>query len=131
MKYLVDTHIILWTLLNSPKLSDTARQYLEDRNNTFYYSIANVWEVGIKHMLAKADFPISARQFADYCEEAGYIQLDISVKHIETLENLKTDNDHRDPFDRMLLAQAKAEKMGFISHDSKLAGYHEQCFIVV
>ena len=55
----------------------------------------------------------------------------ISVQHIERLDTLKTDNDHKDPFDRLLLAQAKCEQMIFLTHDSKLPGYHEKCVVLV
>lgn len=131
MLYLIDTHILLWALSGSDKLPQKAAEIMEDPNNTCYYSIASVWEVGIKHGLNKDDFTLSPKDFAGFCDEAGFSQMGISVQQITHLDTLRTDNEHKDPFDRILLAQAKCERMRFLTHDAKIPGYHEECVVLV
>lgn len=127
MNCLVDTHIIIWSLLDSPKLSADARNVLSSKTDIFYYSMASVWEVGIKHDLLKEDFSIGARDFADFASKTGYRLLNINVEHVEALSSLKKLSNHNDPFDRLMIAQAKIEGMKFITHDGLLSGYGESC----
>ena len=135
MNYLADTHILIWALLDSPKLSEKARTILLDRDNNIYYSFANVWEIAIKHSLHKADIPFSAQCFGGLCETAGYLPLKTSFQHAYMVETLKySDNaprEHRDPFDRLLLAQAKSENMLFLTHDELIPFYNEPCIVSV
>ena len=101
-------------------------------NNTVFYSLASVWETEIKNSLGK--LPISGQQFSDYCSEAGFVYLPIEEKHIFALKSLKRDSslkNHNDPFDRIMLAQAKTEGYSFITHDSLIASYNEKCIIYV
>ncbi|MBR3525841.1 MAG: type II toxin-antitoxin system VapC family toxin [Lachnospiraceae bacterium] len=132
MKYLADTHILLWALEDDPQLPARARDILMDETAEIYYSFANVWEIAIKHSLNKGGILFSAEQFRTLCDEAGFIPLNMRFVHAEAVERLEYDGenaprDHRDPFDRLLLAQAKTEKMLFITHDSLIPFYHEDC----
>ena len=134
MNYLVDTHIILWSLQGHSSLPEKARKILEDENNTLYYSIANVWEVGIKYSLHKQEFIFKPMDFHRLCLESGYNLMNITVEHIATLDTLKRTEgspEHKDPFDRILLAQAKTEGFMFLSHDNLLDGYCEDCLVKV
>ncbi len=136
MKYLADTHILLWALEDDPQLPDGARDILMDEEAEIFYSFANVWEVAIKHSTNKNGVPFSAEQFRSLCDEAGFIPLNMRFVHAEVVEQLEYDGenaprDHRDPFDRLLLAQAKTEKMQFITHDSLIPFYHEDCVLYV
>ena len=82
----------------------------------------------------KNNLNLTAAEFADYCEESGYYPLNMTPKHTLTAEKLdvsKLDKMHRDPFDRLLLAQAKAENYSFLTHDAKLPLYEEKCVIKV
>jgi len=101
-------------------------------NNTVFYSIASIWETEIKNSLGK--LPISGRELFEYCREAGFELLPIEEKHIFALKSLERDTSlpkHNDPFDRIMLAQAKTERYSFITHDSLVAGYNEECIVWV
>ena len=134
MKILLDTHIVLWALNDNPKLSEKARKLILDDDNTVYYSTASVWEITIKHMSKPEKVIITGNQFSDYCKHMGYHMLAIEDKHVQVLESLvyhKDIQDHKDPFDRIMLAQAKAEELYFVTHDTKIPYYNEKFIISV
>ena len=129
---LLDSHMILWAMLDDPKLNDKMRNIILDPNNTIYYSIASMWEVQIKYDIKK--MPISGIEFMHYCEQSGYHKLPIDDSHVVELAGLERDETapyHNDPFDRILLSQAKAEGFTFLTHDSLLRGYNEPCLVEV
>lgn len=117
MRILIDTHILLWCLEDSPKLTAAARQLIEDPDNEIYVSKATAWEIEIKRMLGKL---MIADDFMERIEE-GFSWLSIELRHIKELRTLASI--HRDPFDRMLVAQAKCESMTLLSHDDTLPQY--------
>jgi len=121
MRALLDTHVALWALADSPRLSQTARELLLDPSNDIYFSAASIWEIAIKHRLARHDMPVSGEQAGKLCKSAGYIELPISSIHAAATESLPLH--HADPFDRILVAQAIAEPMRLVTHDSMLAQY--------
>ncbi len=134
MNLLLDTHIALWALSNDPRLSAKARKMLLDPGNTFYVSAVSVWEVLLKHSKNPINLEISATEFSQYCQAAGFHTLALTDEHIWTVETLQRSADakaHNDPFDRLLLAQAKAEHYFFLTHDSLIPGYEESCVINV
>ena len=125
MKILLDTHIAIWTILDSEELSNTARAMILDENNEIYYSTASVWEITIKHMV---------QYLEKGCEANGFVSLPIVNKHAVALESLVRPKDappHKDPFDRILLAQAKSEGMKFMTHDTLIPYYNESFVISV
>ena len=129
---LLDTHMILWAMLDDPKLNDKMRNIIMDPNNTIYYSIASMWEVQIKYDIKK--MPISGIEFMHYCEQSGYHKLPIDDLHVVELAGLERDESapyHNDPFDRILLSQAKAEGFSFLTHDPLFRGYNEPCLVEV
>ena len=132
MKYLLDTHIILWTLSGSNKLDKHTRDIIEDAHNTIYYSTVSPWEIEIKHQKIK-DFKLSGEQFVFLCDQNGLENIQIKNKHILELANLKTNkkNNHNDPFDKMLLAQSLQENMALITHDKKLMAYNTGNVILI
>jgi PIN domain nuclease of toxin-antitoxin system len=89
----------------------------------------------MKHNALHSNLSITAPEFIQYCEEAGYFQLNMSSRHVAEAARLDTaeaeSHGHRDPFDRLLVAQAKAENYSFITHDSKIDYYNEKCIIKV
>ena len=134
MNLLLDTHILIWALNEDPRLPDRARELILDADNVVYYSAVSVWEASIKHALRPDNMKSSGRELAGYCNEAGYLPLELKEKHVYALETLTrpdTAPRHSDPFDRMLIAQAKAENMAFITHDALLPYYEEKCIIPV
>ena len=132
MKVLIDTHIAIWAVLNDPKLPKPAKDIILNRENEIFYSTASVWEITIKHMLHPDRLRINGNLLERGCEENGYLVLPILNKHVSALEILKRSEDapkHNDPFDRIMVAQAKAEGMMFLTHDS-LIPYYDEPFII-
>ena len=127
---LLDTHIIIWAMLNDSRLNDRMLKFILNPDNRIYYSIASMWEVQIKYALKK--MPISGVEFMHYCEQSGYHKLPIDDSHVCELEGLVRDESappHNDPFDRIMLSQAKAEGFTFLTHDPFFRGYNEPCVI--
>ncbi len=134
MKILLDTHIAIWAILDSEELSDAAREMILDGNNEIYYSAASIWEITIKHMAHPETFLYSGRHLEKGCEANGFISLPIFSKHSAQLETLTRPQGvppHKDPFDRILLAQAKTEGMKFMTRDSLIPYYNESFVISV
>ena len=103
-----------------------------DKENEIFYSTASVWKITIKHMLHPDKLRINGNLLERGCEENGYLVLPILNKHVSALETLKRSKDapkHNDPFDRIMVAQAKAEGMMFLTHDS-LIPYYDEAFII-
>ncbi len=129
---LLDTHMILWAMLEDSRLNNKMRDIIMNPENTIYYSIASMWEVQIKY--ARKKMPISGIEFMHYCEQSGYHKLPIDDLHVVELAGLERDESapfHNDPFDRIMLSQAKAEGFSFLTHDSLFRGYNEPCLIEV
>ena len=134
MKLLLDTHIALWAISDSKRLPDDVRALLESEENDVFYSMASVWEIAIKRKLHPDQMPMDEEVFVSLCEQTGFDRLDIKLPHIFELKKLARQDSaprHNDPFDRILIAQAKTEGMTLITHDSLLAGYGEKCVTTV
>jgi len=104
------------------------------RINNLYYSVVSVWEVQLKHDRRPDAIPFDAQDFSESCHAAGFIPLDLMEEHVLCVRTLSRPADikpHNDPFDRLLLAQAKAENMGFLTHDALIPGYGEKCVMQV
>ena len=134
MNLLLDTHIAIWALNDHPSLSSKARELILDPVNTVYYSTVSVWEVLLKHAGRPDEIPFHENAFSKACKQAGFIPLNLSDKHVLAVQTLsrRTDaKDHNDPFDRLLLAQAKSENFYFLTHDELIPGYEEKWIIPV
>ena len=132
MKLLLDTHIILWALTDDSKIPMEAKKLIEDESNDIYFSLASAWEVEIKHSLGK--LPISGQNLYDNCVSAGYLPMNIKISHIKGLSSLRrseTAAKHNDPFDRILITQAKAEACALLTHDVLLKDYNEKSVMIV
>lgn len=121
MNLLLDTHILLWAALTPERISSDGRKLLEDRENKLFYSAASFFEIEIKRSLGRSDFLIEPAVFQRNLGDNGYRALAISVVHTLTLASLPPL--HRDPFDRILVAQAMTEGMTLITSDSVVARY--------
>jgi len=122
VKVLIDTHVILWAGLSPAQLSKRARTILADRSNEVLLSAASAWEIATKVRLGK--LPGAERlehEFISSVEEAGYTLLSITAAH--ALRAGRLAGDHRDPFDRMIAAQALAEDIPILSIDTKLDSF--------
>ena len=134
MKLLLDTHILIWALNDDPRLSKKARELLLKPENSIYYSVVSIWEVAIKHAIHPENVAFTGRELAQFCNDAGFLPLNMQEKHVFSLETIERENDappHNDPFDRILIAQAKTEKMRFLTHDALLPYYKEPCILPV
>ena len=122
MKLLLDTHTLLWFIAGSPNLSATARNLIEDAANEKYVSIASLWETAIKistgKMTLSAPFDIL---FPHQLQINGFELLPIKINHTSAIINLPFH--HRDPFDRILIAQAIEENMNLVSIDAVFDDY--------
>ena len=121
MMVLLDTHILLWAMLDDPRLPLSARTYLQDPRHQVWVSTVSYCEIAIKASLGRSGLSCSASEVASYVDRCGLPQLDLRPAHALMLETLPWH--HRDPFDRMLVAQALAEPMRLITHDPLVARY--------
>ena len=115
-------------------MSEDVRALLENEDNAVYYSMASVWEVAIKRIIHPDQMPMDEEVFVSLCEESGLERLDIRLPHIFALKELTRQEAaprHNDPFDRLLLAQAKTEGFRFMTHDRLIAGYNEPCVMTI
>ncbi len=125
MNILVDTQAIIWFAENNPALSPNARQVMEDASNICYVSFASFWEMSIKMNLGKLNIKgLSLEEFMKEIDEHGFISLEISKAHI--LQNGMLPLHHRDPFDRLIIAQALKEVWQVVSNDEAFDAYGVQ-----
>jgi PIN domain nuclease of toxin-antitoxin system len=125
MTVLIDSHVLLWAAIDDPRLSGAQRAAFVDPDNRLLVSVATVWELGLKHALGKLPLPVPARDFfAREIATRGYAVLDVKRAHAERAAELPyPDPLHRDPFDRMLVAQALVEGVAVMSADRRLGAY--------
>lgn len=134
MNILLDTHLAIWALFGDERLSKKAAGYILNPNNTIFYSVVSSWEILLKHDHDPQNMVLDAQQFITGCKMAGYLPLKLSDSHIISVSSLAFSEDapiHKDPFDKLLIAQAKSENFHFLTHDKKLAYYREDCVILV
>jgi PIN domain nuclease of toxin-antitoxin system len=120
MRILLDTHIYLWWLQDNRKLSKKARDIINN-STEIYVSSASLWEAAIKIDLGKLDADINA--LTTHIESSGFSELPVNTNHVLQLAQLP--NHHRDPFDRMLIAQAMCEPLRLLTADKHLAIYSD------
>ena len=118
MKLLLDTHVLLWWLNDDPALPARPRKLISDGRNVVHVSAVVIWEIRIKQALGKLTLPSN---FRDVLDAEPFHLLDITAEHAHAVAELPPH--HRDPFDRMLLAQAKVEKLTLVSKDPRFADY--------
>lgn len=134
MKLLLDTHILLWTIVNDKRLSLRARRLIDDAENGIFYSVVSPWEVQIKHRLHPDKLRIGAKQLVEYCTASGIQCVPVKAEHVYSLDELERQPGvpaHKDPFDRMIICQATAENMLLLTHDDRIAEYTAPCIIPV
>lgn len=123
MNLLLDTHVALWAIVDSPKLTEKARELIQSPKTAVWISAASVWEVAIKHALARGDMPVASQDAVRYFRESGYRFLAVEAEHAVAVEGLPAH--HNDPFDRILVAQALIEPMRLMTHDALVARYSD------
>ena len=123
MNLLLDTHVALWAITDSPRLPAKARELIAEPANTVWVSVASLWEITIKHSLGRGDMPVSGAQAKVWFEQSGYRLLNIEAAHVLGVADLPAL--HNDPFDRLLVAQALTEPLRLITHDAQVARYSD------
>jgi PIN domain nuclease of toxin-antitoxin system len=123
MNLLLDTHVALWAITDSPKLPQRARDLIQAPKTTVWVSAASIWEIAIKCGMGRGDMPVSGQDAVRYFQESGYRFLPIDVEHALAVESLPAH--HQDPFDRILVAQALVEPMRLMTHDPLVARYSD------
>lgn len=121
MKLLLDTHLLLWAAGDPKKLSPKARKLISDMNNELVFSSASIWEVAIKRTLGRADFQVDSRLWRRGLIDNGYLELPIFSSHAVAVESLPPI--HKDPFDRLRIAQSLVEGITLLTRDARVAQY--------
>ena len=121
MSLLLDTHVLLWAAGEPERLSRSTLEMLEDPAVAVTFSAASIWEVAIKNGLGRADFSVDPRVLRRGLLEHGYVELPVTGAHAAAVDVLP--DIHRDPFDRLLIAQAHAEGLTLLTADSVIGRY--------
>lgn len=121
MKLLLDTHLLLWAAGSPERLSATTRTLLEAPENELFFSAASLWEIAIKRGLGRNDFQVDARVLRRGLLDNGYNELPITSEHSVAIDALPPI--HKDPFDRILVAQAMVEGIILLTADALVARY--------
>jgi PIN domain nuclease of toxin-antitoxin system len=120
-RLLPDTHMLLWLADDSPNLPTSAADLLRSEENEVFFSAASIWEISIKYGLHRPHFVVDPRMLRKGLLKIGFKELPIVSEHVIAVSNLP--NIHRDPFDRLLVAQAQVESLMLMTTDKKLAQY--------
>lgn len=121
MKFLLDTHLLLWTAGDPKRLSAKARKLINEPTSELFFSAASLWEIAIKRGLGRDDFKVDARLLRRGLLDNGYSELPIGSEHGVAIDSLPAI--HKDPFDRMLVAQAMVEGITLLTSDAVVAQY--------
>jgi PIN domain nuclease of toxin-antitoxin system len=121
MQLLLDTHLLLWVSEDSPRLSRKARKLVGDTDNDVSFSVASLWEVAIKSMRGRKDFDVNAADLRLTLLENGFRETPILAQHV--LYTSRLPAFHKDPFDRLLIAQALEEGLTLLTADAVVASY--------
>lgn len=126
MQLLIDTHVLIWYLEDNPQLTSTAAEILEDTRHNLYISIASLWEIAIKSGLGKLKLKIEFHELKKLLERFSIEIVSIDFEDTQTYLTLPFFDNHRDPFDRILVAQVTARSMTLVSGDKKFDLYEIQ-----
>lgn len=121
MKVLLDTHVLLWAASEPARIPKRARLLIEDPENEILFSAASLWEIAIKRSLGREDFRVDPRVLRRALLDNGYEELPITSEHVIHIDQLPPK--HKDPFDRVLVAQAIVEGITLLTNDQKVADY--------
>lgn len=131
MTYLADTHLALWLLAGSERLPRQAKELMTRPGEVWYLSTVSVWEVMLKHQVHPDKMVIDASTFLRDCQAAGFRILQLLPEHILEAAELPVECVHKDPLDRMLLAQARRENFVLVTHDRAFGAYGDSHVLLV
>lgn len=121
MKFLLDTHVLLWAAGQPERLSAATRRLLNSPSHELLFSAASLWEIAIKKTLGREDFRVEPRLLRRGLLDNGYVELPVTSQHAVGIDSLPPL--HKDPFDRLLLSQALSEGVTLLTADEQLARY--------
>ena len=128
MRLLLDTHLVLWWEANHPRLPRTAEELVRNDAEAVFVSRASLWEIAIKISIGRLKMDIT--KFARNVEQHGFEWLEIKNEHLTAVATLPTFEDHRDPFDRLLVAQSQTEPLTLVTADSRLSRYGSTVHVI-
>jgi PIN domain nuclease of toxin-antitoxin system len=123
VRLLVDTHVLLWAIAEPERIPGSIRDRLESPDNDVFFSAASIWEVAIKQQVGRLKLPVTPEEVAEAAVRMGLEELPITAAHAAGVSRLPLH--HRDPFDRLLIAQAIHEPARFLTADQTLTGYSD------
>jgi PIN domain nuclease of toxin-antitoxin system len=121
LKFLLDTHLLIWLAFDDPKLPKDVADLHRHPESSLHFSVISIWETAIKQSLGRSDFQADAGLLRTSLLDSGYSEVPIESRHAMEVRNLPTL--HRDPFDRMLIAQARVEGLVLLSSDAEICRY--------
>jgi PIN domain nuclease of toxin-antitoxin system len=121
MRFLLDTHLLIWSQIDSKRISARTRRLMEDEGNDLYFSVVSLWEIGVKRALKRPEFNIDPRLLRGELLSEGYTELTVSAEHALAVERLPPL--HKDPFDRLLLCQTLVEGLTLLTKDEEILAY--------
>lgn len=131
MNYLLDTHTLIWAILETGKLSSRSKKIIENPKNLIFVSAVNYWEISLKYSLGKLELNgVTPEEIQKIALETGFDQISLSPEETATYHNL-AGNWHRDPFDRMLIWQAIQGDLILVSNDKEMKKYQEDGLKVI
>ena len=131
-KYLLDTQTLLWALFNSKHLTNDVKDIIISNSTDIFISVVSLWEIDLKHSIDPDNLGVTSDVVLRHAYESGYSVINLIPEHIFTVNNLikKPDSEkHKDPFDRIILAQSKYEDMTLITSDGKLGNYYDEAIL--
>lgn len=128
MRILVDTNVLLWAVIDPGRLSLDTRSILEDPDNEVLFSAASIWEIAIKRRLGRADFRVEPSEIIEEAKANGFVEL--PVRSAAALKVADLPLHHRDPFDRLLVAQAMTEPAVLYTAEAQLGAYSDLVLVV-
>ena len=131
MNYLIDTHILLWAIFQKEKINKEVIDILENPSNIIWVSQISIFEIVIKIKLGKIpDFPLHVENLINIIKEMGFNIFPIKNEHFSEFQRFPFDENHRDPFDRLIIAATSFEKFTLISNDSKFIFYKDSINLI-
>jgi PIN domain nuclease of toxin-antitoxin system len=124
MKLMLDTNALIWWMDDEPKLGSKSRQLIANPEHIIYVSVVSLWEITMKWRIGK--YPLPGSAYREFLSDERVDLMEVSAAHVEAIERLAMH--HKDPFDHLLLAQAKVERASIITSDREIANYGVKCF---
>ena len=121
MNFLIDTHVLIWFITDNTNLPQEIKAQIENTDNKCYCSIASIWEMAIKHSIGKLELNLDLREIIKITESSLIEILPVTIEHI--LQTSILPFHHRDPFDRLLIAQAQTENLTLVTKDAAFSAY--------